>query len=105
MWDAKRLLRCGERLYRAGKYALCALLIGLLVLLVLALVSLLRFGAVLFVAGDAMLTAAWIAALAACAAGLPGAPSSQYQRNVKPSGRRRLKRIFPIILRPASDAW
>lgn len=51
MWDAKRLLRCGERLYRAGKYALCALLIGLLVLLVLALVSLLRFGAILFVAG------------------------------------------------------
>ena len=73
MWDAKRLLRCGERLYRAGKYALCALLIGLLVLLVLALVSLLRFGAILFVAGDAMLTAAWIAALAACAAGLLGA--------------------------------
>lgn len=74
MWDAKRLLRCGERLYRAGKCALCALLIGLLALLVLALVSLLRFGAVLFVAGDALLTAGWIAALAACAAGLLGAP-------------------------------
>lgn len=74
MWDARRLLRCGERLYRAGKYALCALLIGLLVLLVLVLVSLLRFGAVLFVAGDALLTVAWIAALAACAAGLLGAP-------------------------------
>ena len=43
MWDAKRLLRCGERLYRAGKYALCTLLIGLLVLLVLALVSLFPF--------------------------------------------------------------
>lgn len=71
MWDAKQLLRCGERLYRVGKYALRALLAGLLAL---ALVSLLRFGAVLFVAGDALLTAGWIAALAVCTAGLLGAP-------------------------------
>lgn len=74
MWDAKQLLRCGERLYRVGKYALRALLAGLLALLALALVSLLRFGAVLFVAGDALLTAGWIAALAVCTAGLLGAP-------------------------------
>lgn len=61
MWDAKRLLRCGERLYRAGKYALCALLIGLLVLLCWHSFHSCASG--LSVAGDAMLTAAWIAAL------------------------------------------
>lgn len=74
MRDAKRLLRCGERIYRAGKCALCILLLGLCASLLLALVSVLRFGTILFVAGSALLTAGWIAALALLVAGLLGAP-------------------------------